>query len=149
MKSAVKKRKPRIVRRRIAGRRHAVVTIMGRGKGRGYMVEPCAECPFRRDRPTGEFPAEAYRISAPTAYDAAWSTFGCHMSRHTAPQTCAGFLLTAGAIHNLMVRLAQADGRLDLDQVSSAVPLYETYRAMAIANGVDADDPILKPCRDR
>jgi Family of unknown function (DUF6283) len=57
--------------------------------------------------------------------------------------------LSPGALHNLLVRLAQAKGRLDLDRIKSAVPFYTTYRAMAIANGVPADDPVLGRCRDR
>jgi Family of unknown function (DUF6283) len=140
--------KPRITRRRRAGPRHAVITIVGRSqKGRGYRVEPCAQCPWRLDQ-TGAFPAEAFRLSAATAYEAATRTFGCHMSPAQAPLTCAGFLLSPGALHNLLVRLALAKGRLDLDRIKSAVPLYTTYRAMAIANGVPADDPVLARCRD-
>lgn len=148
-KSPVKRRKPKITRRRLAGPRHAVLTVIGSGKGRGHRVEPCAECPWRRDRPIGEFPAQAFRISAPTAYDAAMSVFACHMSGARAPQTCAGFLMSDGAIHNLLVRIRQSDGRLDLDKISSPFPLYESYREMAVANGVAPDDPVLARCRDR
>jgi hypothetical protein len=69
------------------------------------------------------------------------------------PRACAAYLCrlpaVARALHNLLVRLAQAKGRLDLDSIKSAVPLDTTYRAMAIANGVPADDPVLARCRDR
>jgi hypothetical protein len=90
------------------------------------------------------------RISAPTAYDAAMSTFECHMSPASAPQTCAGFLLSSGALHNILVRLRLADGRLDLDKIKDAgLRLFKSYRAMAIANRVAPDDPVLAPCRDK
>jgi hypothetical protein len=143
-------KRPRITRRRLAGPEHAVITVVGTSpKGRGYRNEPCAQCPWRLDQ-VGEFPAEAFRISAPTAYDTAWSTFGCHMSPASAPQTCAGFLLSPGALHNLAVRLRLADGRLDLAKVERAgLRLFKTYRAMAIANGVAPDDPMLALCRDK
>jgi hypothetical protein len=76
------------------------------------------------------------------------SMFACHMSGRNS-QTCAGFLLSGGAIHNLLVRMALADERIALDKVTSSVPLYPNYREMAIANGVDPDDPVLKPCREK
>jgi hypothetical protein len=39
-------------------------------------------------------------------------------------------------------------GRI-LDDVSDGGHrLYDNYRSMAVANGVDPDDPILAPCRD-
>jgi hypothetical protein len=144
------RKRPRITQRRLAGRHHAVITVEGgTTKGRGYRVEPCAQCPWRRDQ-VGAFPAEAFRLSALTAYDTAMSTFGCHMSPASAPQTCAGFLLSAGALHNLLVRLRLANGRLDLDKIKRAGKrLFASYRAMAIANGVAPDDPVLAPCRDK
>src|SRR5690606_33837399 len=42
---------------------------------------PCAECPFRTDVPPGKFPAEAFRESAHTSYDAAMAMFACHMGK--------------------------------------------------------------------
>jgi hypothetical protein len=146
-----RRKRARITRARRAGPDHAVITVVSGGpaKGRGYRIEPCAQCPWRLDQ-QGTFPAEAFRLSAPVAYDAAMSTFGCHMSPTSAPQTCAGFLLSPGAIHNLLVRLRLADGQLDLDKVKRAgKQLFKSYRAMAIANGVAPDDPVLAPCRDR
>lgn len=64
------------------------------------------------------------------------------------PTTCAGFLLR-GADHNLSVRLNLINGELGLNQVSDGgVDLFDSYAEMAIANGVDPEDPILKPCRN-
>ncbi|THK37722.1 hypothetical protein EHS39_13380 [Ensifer sp. MPMI2T] len=108
--------------------------------------EPCEQCPWRSDLPTGVFPPEAFRRSASTAYDMANNTFACHMSGKEKPATCAGFLLR-GAEHNLGIRLAIIAGRYDPRGVRSDVPLYRSYREMAEANGVPSGDPALEPCR--
>lgn len=133
-----------ITSRRHADDNHDVVTV--EGGGHAYRREPCPDCPWRLDAETGAFPAEAFRFSANTAHDMSTHRFGCHMSGTEKPATCAGFLLT-GATHNLAVRLDQMKGRIDLDQVHSDAPLYASYREMAEANGVPADDPALEKCR--
>lgn len=58
---------------------------------------------------------------------------------------CAGFLLR-GAGDNMAVRMTQRAGA-DLSKVRSEVALYDSYREMAEANGVDPEDPALQPCR--
>lgn len=119
-----------------------VVTIDA--PGNAHQEEPCLRCPWLLDSPIGAFPPEVFQLSAPTTYDLATRTFGCHASKPDEPLTCAGFLLR-GAAHNLAVRVHGPD-------ISTAVstdrPLYGTYREMAVANGVDPDDPVLAPCRD-
>jgi hypothetical protein len=136
--------KPTIVNTRVADTNNVVRTVTG---GRGhYRREPCGGCPWRVDQ-TGAFPAEAFRISAPTAYDMADSKFACHEAGAGSPTTCAGFLLR-GADHNMAVRLAVAQRRIDLAQVSDGGhELHDSYRAMAEANGVDPDDHALRECR--
>lgn len=109
---------------------------------RGHQTAPCARCPWRKDAKIGRFPAEVFRLSARTTYDMADTTFGCHMSPMDRALTCAGFLLR-GAADNLIVRLRAGQ----YGDVHSDVELYGSYREMAIANGVDADDPVLEPCR--
>lgn len=108
---------------------------------------PCAECPWRRDVPTGKFTPERFRLLAHTAYDVARKVFGCHMSKEDDEFACAGFLLQSSA-HNLSVRMALTESNFIAD-VRSPYPLYATYREMAIANGVRCDDPALCSCRDR
>jgi hypothetical protein len=71
----MKKPATRITRRRLDGPRHAVISIITSGGRAAYRREPCAECPWRVDQ-VGAFPAEAFRLSAPTAYDAAMSKRG-------------------------------------------------------------------------
>lgn len=108
----------------------------------GYCRTPCPECPWRKDVAPGQFPAERFRVLAATAYDLAITMFACHKSPEGKEFACAGFILN-GATHNLGFRLSRIDWRA----VNCGFPLHENYRAMAIANGVDADDPVLRPCR--
>lgn len=139
-----KPKKPKVVRVRPAGDNHQVVTVEG---GRStYRRKPCSNCPWRVDA-TGNFPAEAFRHSAPTAYDMARETFACHQAGARKPSICAGFLLR-GAMHNLAVRLGFIAGRFKDDVCDGGHELHENYRAMAKANGVDPDEPVLAPCRD-
>ncbi len=72
--------------------------------------------------------------------------FGCHESGTGKPATCAGFLLH-GAHHNLAVRLAFLKGELADDVNDGGNELFESYRDMAVANGVDPGSPSLKACR--
>lgn len=75
------------------------------------------------------------------------TTFGCHLSGNEKPATCAGFLLLHGD-NNLLVRLSQMSGRLDLSRITDGgFPLYDGYVEMAVANGVDPDDPALAEVR--
>lgn len=126
-----------------AGDGHQVVTVVA--AERKYMRKPCADCPWRVDA-VGVFPAEAFLISAATAYDMSERSFGCHQSGVKHSATCAGFLLR-GADHNLSVRLARMRGDIQVDVSDGGHALHDDYRAMAIANGVDPSDPVLMPCR--
>ena len=130
-----------VTNRRMAGEDHAVLTVVG---GNGNCAKPCADCPWRKDA-VGVFPAEAFRHSAPCAYDAAMSMFGCHQSPTEKVRTCAGFLLK-GAKHNVGARIAWATGKLGAVS-DGGHELFGSYREMAIANGVDPDDPVLAECR--
>ncbi len=138
-----KKLNPQITCIQPADENNQVVTIEGGGSA--YRRKPCAKCPWRVDA-TGEFPAEAFRHSADTAYDMSMKAFGCHESGTQKTATCAGFLLR-GAEHNLRVRLGLAFGTYADDISDNDLELHASYRDMAIANGVDPDDPIIAPCR--
>jgi len=128
---------------REAGPDHQVVTVEGAHKG--YRKEPCGGCPWRMDR-TGDFPASAFEHSAQTAYDMAIPVFACHESGVNGGHTCAGFLLR-GADHNLSVRLGYMNGTYRPDVTDGGIELHDSYRAMAIANGVDPDAQSLAQCR--
>jgi Family of unknown function (DUF6283) len=136
--------KAEIVQIRPAGPDHQVVTVQS--AKRLYRREPCPTCPWRTDA-VGEFPAEAFRHSANTACDASMHVFSCHSSGAERPAMCAGFLVR-NSENNLAVRLRQACGDLDMDEVhDGGHELFNSYREMAIANGVPADDPELAQCR--
>ncbi|MFA0809334.1 DUF6283 family protein [Microbulbifer epialgicus] len=138
------KKKGRVVRVRPAGHDHQVVSVEGvSGK---YMKKPCGDCPWKKDS-VGIFPSEAFRLSAPTSYDMAKEEFSCHCAGVDSPKTCAGFLLK-GADHNLSVRLARMRGEIKDDIQDGGVDLFDSYREMAIANGVDPDDECLKESRE-
>lgn len=92
----------------------------------------------------GEFAADDFRRLAHTAYDMDHRIFTCHKSQEDKPMVCAGFLLR-GAAHNLTVRLNYGHARGQVQD--GGYPLYPDYRAMAVANGVDEDDPVLVRCR--
>jgi hypothetical protein len=139
-----KKVRPKVTQRRSADENHEVITIHG-GRGQ-YRRQPCGGCPWRVDQ-TGEFPAEAFRHSAGTAYDMATHTFGCHEAGPGNPVTCAGFLLR-GAEHNLTVRMKLATGAINPGSVTDGGhELHEDYVAMAVANGCSESDEQLIACR--
>lgn len=125
---------------RSADENNQVVTVHG-GTG-DYRRRPCGPCPWKTSN-TGTFPAEAFKHSAGTAYDLAVHKFACHEAGTDRPRTCAGFLLR-GAEHNMAVRMAHIDPDT-LDDGGHV--LHAGYRSMAVANGVDPDDPVLRPCR--
>lgn len=110
-----------------------------------YVIRPCAECPWRTDVAPGQFTAARFRALARCAEDMAMTIFACHKSPQGGEFICAGFLLQQSA-HNLSIRLARRTQ--PFDDVVSPYPLHPHYRAMAIANGVRADDPCLRHCRD-
>lgn len=100
---------------------------------------PCAECPWRRDTPTGQFSADRYAALANTSgapgaeafLDA--PMFACHKTAEGQEQACAGWLAVAG-VHHLGVRLAVATGRLAPETLSPAPgwpPLFESFQHMA------------------
>lgn len=140
--STEKPNKARVVEARPAGPDHQVVSVVG-GTG-SYRKTPCGGCPWRVDQ-TGTFPAEAFVQSARTAYDMATHQFSCHESGAKKPATCAGFLLK-GADHNLGVRMRRLRGEM-LDVEDAGLALHDSYRDMAVANGVEPTHPALARCR--
>ncbi len=122
---------------------HDVVRVLGPA---GYRRTPCPGCPWRVDN-TGSFPAGAFAASAHTAADMSSHTFGCHESGTERPMTCAGFLLR-GAEHNMAARLRFSRGEIDAGSLgTNGHALHGDYVAMAVANGMDPDDPALAQCR--
>ncbi len=112
-----------------------------------YCRQPCPQCPWRKDVPVGRFPPERYVALAKTAYDQSFTVFQCHKTSDGRPLYCAGFLLR-GATHNLSARMAWGRGIIDMYKVSDGGhELFDNYREMAEANGVDPEDHVLRECR--
>lgn len=136
----------RITNTKKAGKNHQVITVVS-DTPHGYRRKPCPTCPWRVDA-VGEFPAEAFRHSASTAYDMANNEFACHQSGKDRPATCAGYLLNGGR-HNITTRIKAMSGKIDFNSISDGgVKLFRNYREMAVANGVSPKDPVLAQCRD-
>lgn len=100
----------------------------------------------------GEFPAEAFHAAANSGTDganftlAAMSTFACHASGPTKPAICAGYILCAQDA--IGWRLAASRGKFNPKKVRTrGLALFTSYYAMAVANGVPADDPAMIACR--
>ncbi|WP_425425580.1 DUF6283 family protein [Amycolatopsis marina] len=116
---------------------------------------PCAECPWRRDTPPGQFPADRYAALAHTSgapgaearLDA--PMFACHKTADGHEQACAGWLAVAG-VHHLGVRLAVATGRLAPETLNPAPdwpPLFESFPQMTAAQArpPSTEDSNLRP----
>jgi hypothetical protein len=130
-----------IERVRIVDDEYGVVTV--RGSDAGYCSRPCSECPWRREN-VGSFPAQAFRLSAHTAEEGSFAQFACHMAPVEAARICAGFALRCH--HNFALRFAGMAGRVgEVEDLGQA--LFDSYREMAVANGVDPQDPALERCR--
>lgn len=112
-----------------------------------HAKKPCDECPWRRDVAPGRFPPERFVALAETAYDLSRRMFACHKSPDGCEFACAGFLRKSAA-HNLSVRMAARGGLIDLSEIGDGgFPLFSDYVEMAVANGVEANDPALRGCR--
>lgn len=122
-----------------------VPVLVRLGETDNFQRKPCKNCPWRTDVEQGEFAADDFRRLAHTAYDLDHQIFTCHKSPEAKPTVCAGFLLR-GAAHNLTVRVNYGEAQSQVQD--GGHPLYASYRAMAVANGVSEDDPALARCRD-
>ncbi len=102
--------------------------------------ETCEECPWRKDVPVGRFPEERFiSLQKTTQQGFDKPVFACHKtSEGKGTQACVGFLLVAGH-NNFACRLAAAAGKFDPAELKATSPLYESYEAMAQANGVDEE----------
>lgn len=135
--------KAKVLQTRPAGPDHQVVTVQS--SNNRYRRTPCPGCPWRVEN-DGSFPPEAFKHSANTAYDMSQHVFACHESGVNAGHACAGFLLR-GADHNMSVRVGYMTGKYKNDVIEGDAILHESYKEMAVANGVHPNHPALAPCR--
>lgn len=104
---------------------------------------PCAECPWRRDTPPGQFTQARFRALAVTSGTPGAEAgpfapmFGCHKAVAGRGAACAGWLAAVGQDH-LGVRIAVSHGLIPATALApkpSWPPLFESYAAMAAAQG--------------
>jgi hypothetical protein len=107
-----------------------------------YQSAPCANCPWRKDSPAGEFTPQRYEALRATAgrpgAEAGLSApiFACHKSTEGRDRACAGWLAVVG-IEHLGIRLAVATGRLPAEVLQSAddwPELFASYDELAERN---------------
>lgn len=111
-----------------------------------YCVRPCANCPWRRDSPAGEFTADRYQALRATAgrpgreAGLAAPVFACHKTEPGSDRACAGWLAVAG-IEHLGIRLAITLGRLPASVLRPGEnwpELFASYDEMAERNTIQA-----------
>lgn len=105
---------------------------------------PCAECPWRRDVPPGQFPLERFEALRATAGEgdglAAIEApmFGCHKAAEGDDGfACAGWLVVCGRDH-VGIRVAVAGGQLPADALDPGDDwpmLFSSYGEMAENQG--------------
>lgn len=115
---------------------------------------PCADCPWRRDAPVGQWSMERFQNLAATSgtpgAEIAYGgpMFACHKSVAGRDQACAGWLATVGGEH-IGVRIAVAQGRLDPAALSPGEgwpELHPTYADMVARQAVaDPQVPAARP----
>ena len=49
--------------------------------------------------------------------------------------------------NNEVVTIKASMGKIDFEQIVDPGGLFGSYREMAVANGVDPDDPVIASCR--
>jgi hypothetical protein len=107
-----------------------------------YQSAPCADCPWRRDSPAGEFTPQRYEALRATAgrpgAEAGLSApiFACHKSTEGRDRACAGWLAVVGYDH-LGVRLAVVTGRLPAEALQAGEDwpgLFASYDELAERN---------------
>lgn len=97
--------------------------------------ETCTECPWRRDVAVGHFPPERYVSLRRTCEQGFNNVFACHQTAEGHETVCVGYLMVDG-LNNFRVRLAVIQGQYDPKMLKATGPLYESFREMAVANGV-------------
>lgn len=106
--------------------------------------KPCAECPWKKETPPGQFEADRYAELRKTTigedgYEASIDAtlFACHRSPEGGELACAGWLAAVGH-HSLRVRLLVAYGQIPaeaLDIPEDWPELFLDYDEMAERQG--------------
>jgi hypothetical protein len=102
---------------------------------------PCAECPWVKATPPGQFPAERFEALRATTGEAGNEApfgagmFACHKSAEGKEMPCAGWLAAVG-YESITVRVNIALGAIPVEALSPGAnwpELHETYDEMVEA----------------
>jgi hypothetical protein len=96
--------------------------------------ETCGECPWRKDVPTGRFPASRFAKLRSTCEQGFHPIFACHKTAEGSETACVGYLMVEG-INNFVVRLALIRHEFDPKELVSEGALFASFEEMARANG--------------
>lgn len=104
---------------------------------------PCAECPWVKSTPAGQFPAERYEALRNTTGEPGRerflgeSMFACHKSREDEEFYCAGWLASVGYYH-LGVRVLVSRGVIPPEAMEPGADwpaLHESYDELLAVHG--------------
>jgi hypothetical protein len=110
-----------------------------------HRPKPCAQCPWVKSTPPGQFPAERYEELKATTGSPGCEVpigapvFGCHKTAPGKEMPCAGWLAGVGW-HHMGIRIAVATGGLPLEAVdppsdSDYPEVFTDYEEMATHQG--------------
>lgn len=108
------------------------------------MNKQCAECPWRKDVPTGVFPPERFEHLRKSIEQGFGAMFACHKSPEEDKKACVGYVMNqvreeGDGPQNFHLRLAISRGRINPEQMTLTGPQYESYDEMVEANKGEED----------
>jgi hypothetical protein len=105
-----------------------------------HRPKPCAQCPWVKTTPPGQFPAERYEELKATTGSPGCEVgigapvFGCHKSAPGKELPCAGWLAGVGW-HHMGIRIAVATGGLPSEAIEPRPDVFTDYEEMAAHQG--------------
>lgn len=99
-------------------------------------IQPCSNCPYRKDAPLRLWAVEEYIKLLNLENDYMGANYGCHKGNGS---VCVGWLIKQDENNfpSIMLRLSLSKNNVTrdyLDSLNSPSPLYSTVREMAEAN---------------
>lgn len=104
---------------------------------RWQVTKQCAECPWRKDVPTGKFSQERFEALKASTEQGFAPMFACHKSSEEDKLACVGYVLNQvkeGNPQNFNLRIALSRGHINPEKMTLVGPQYETYEEMLEAN---------------
>lgn len=104
----------------------------------------CAECPWRKDVPTGVFPPERFDALRSSVEQGFGRMFACHKSPEENKKACVGYVMNqvsgeGAGPQNFNLRLALSTGKIEPEKMTLTGPQYESYEEMVEVNRGESD----------